>query len=123
MSTSVPTFRALAAVVAVLVGLTWGAPLAQAACVAAEHCGNSMPTEHCQWGESSPSSGCLMHFAEQEAVQTQTPSGNLPTTGGVSREGTRSISSPRVFVSRPSGDRRTFVRAEPRQAHVGVWLE
>jgi hypothetical protein len=103
--------------------MIWGAPLAQAACVSLEHCGDTMPTEHCQWGESSPSSGCLMHLAEQEAVQTQIPSGNLTTTGTVSREWSRSISPPHVLVSRRWGDRRTFVRAEHRHAHVGVWLE
>lgn len=121
MSTTGPTFRGLAAVVAVLVGLTWGVPLAQAVCLSAEHCGESMPTEHCQWGESS--APCLTHHASQEAVQTQTPSVDQLSSGEASSIGTQLNSTFPTVESRRPWFRRPIVRSHRRHAQVGVWLE
>jgi len=118
---SAPTFRGLAAVLAVMVGLTWGAPIAQAACLSAQHCGDSMPTEHCQWGESSAL--CLTHHASQEAVQTQTPSVDSLPSVETSSIGTQLNSTfPTVDFRRP-WFRCPIVCAHRRHAQVGVWLE
>ena len=120
-----PTFRRAAALLAVVFGLAWGAPVVQATCMSAgssmpDHCGTSAPAEHCEGAQGAVSAVCVTHHASQDLRKSRDVE---PVEGdaAVERDRTRrptAASGTSIQLSRHAVD-----RAVRRHAHVGVWLE
>lgn len=121
------SFRFWVAVLSGLFGLTAGAPITQAACLSAASgmagsCGESAPTEVCDWSDGGSSAVCSSHHASQEALTSVFPS---PDTEGGSRD---SVEAEGVVPSVPTtvaalSFGAVIPRVYRRHVHVGVWLE
>lgn len=121
------THRLTTALVAVVFGMSWGAPVLQAFCTPTghtgpNHCGSSPAAEHCCERDPSPAV-CGSHYARQDLLLAKTPTPE-PSFGGASLNGF--ISAPAMgpsFVTSIPLSRRAIRRAVRRHVHVGVWLE
>ena len=120
-----PTLQRAAALLAVVFGLAWGAPVAEATCMSAgssmpDHCGSSAPAEHCEGTQGAVSSVCITHHASQDL---RTAKDVEPVAGDVAAERGRTQRPTEATITSIAGPRRAVDRAVRRHAHVGVWLE
>ncbi len=118
------TYRLAAALLAVVFGLAWSAPVVQAVCVPAgpgssSHCGTSESAEHCERAQGAVSAGWAAHRANQEL---RTTTDVEPSPAGEEGTGSVRLAQTASTTSIPLS-RRAVHRAVRRHAHVGVWLE
>lgn len=118
-------YRLAAALLAVVFGLTWGAPIIQATCAptgagSADHCGDTDPAEHCEGMQEVGVAVCAMHHASQDLRTTRDVEPSFPGVEGSTKSSrlVRTASTTSILFSR-----RAVLHADRRHARVGVWLE
>lgn len=110
---------------AVVFGMVWATPVLQAVCSPSphtlpEHCGTSVPSEHCDEMEGMEATLCVPHRARQDFRKTNdwVAWGGEAIAAENREEGAPEIQGFSVVLPR-----RTSPRVGRRHAHVGVWLE
>ncbi|MCS3659961.1 hypothetical protein GGQ05_001993 [Salinibacter ruber] len=123
-----PTYRLLAALTALFLGLGWGAPVAHAACgslgtTAPDRCGTSDSALPCESDLGSTSAACLSHHASQEALTGMSSAPDVQGGGSVGVEVEPEVPVTGTVISSLRFDRPAAKRAGRLHLHVSVWLE
>ncbi|MFB6231510.1 MAG: hypothetical protein ABEL04_10165 [Salinibacter sp.] len=123
-----PTYRLLAALTALFLGLGWGASPAHAACgslgtTAPDRCCVADSAEHCESDRAPTSAVCLTHYASQEALTSTSSTPDVQGGGTVGAEVEPAGPPTGTVISSLWFDRRTAERAGRLHLRVSVWLE
>lgn len=123
-----PTYRLLATLTALFVGLGWGAPVAHAACGAVgstgpDRCGPADSAEHCESDRVPPSAVCLTHHVSQEALTSTSPTPDVQGGGSVGTEVEPEVPATGTVISSLLFDQPAAKRAGRLHLRVSVWLE
>ncbi|MCS4178664.1 hypothetical protein GGQ07_000076 [Salinibacter ruber] len=122
------TYRLLAILTALFVGLGWGAPVAHAACGAVgstgpDRCGPADSAEHCENDRAPTSAVCLSHHASQEALTSTSPTPDVQGGGSVGTEVEPGGPATGIVISSLPLGERAAERAGRLHLYVSVWLE
>jgi len=119
-------FRFVAAVLAVVAGLGWVAPVGYGACPsmgpsAPMHCDGAMSAQHCGVDPEASAEACAVHHAREDATTAQGPSIDPPVAGRPA--GGVHSAVPVATASFLRNSIRRAVSLALLRARVGVWLE